>query len=94
MNFQKVLFQVSVHELHIETPKKHATDFSVAYYEKLIYCIIDYALQLLLPPQLRHMTQNHQTMRGCKIFIQFGTYQESLNHWRKQQQRYIKNHEN
>ena len=33
-------------------------------------------------------------MCGCKICIQDGTYHKSLNHWRKRQLRYIKNHEN
>ena len=40
------------------------------------------------------MTQRHQIMCGCQIFIQAGTYQESLNHWCKGRMRYIKNHEN
>ena len=33
-------------------------------------------------------------MCGCEICIQAGTYQESLNNWRKQQPRYINNHAN
>ena len=33
-------------------------------------------------------------MCGCKIFIQAGTYQELLNHWRKQQLIYKNNNAN
>ena len=40
------------------------------------------------------MTQRHQIIFGCKICIQDGTYQESLNHWYKQQLRYINNRAN
>ena len=38
------------------------------------------------------MTQSHQIMGGCEICIQAGTYQESLNYWRKHILKYINNH--
>ena len=38
---QKVLFQVSVRELHINTLKKYSTGFSMVYYEKGLVRIID-----------------------------------------------------
>ena len=40
------------------------------------------------------MTQSHQIICGCKICIQAGTYQDSLDHWCKRRLIYIKNREN
>ena len=77
---QKMLLQVYSCELHIDTPKKYATGFSMEYNKKGIVYISDYDLQLIFPTQLRNITQRHQIMCGCKICIQAGTYQESLNH--------------
>ena len=62
---------------------KYDTRFSVAYSETLLVGISDYALLLFIPSQLQKMTHCHQTMCGCKICIQDGTYQEYLNNLRK-----------
>ena len=43
------------------------------YDEKGIVRISDYALQLIIPPQLQKMSQRHKIMYGCKICIQAGT---------------------
>ena len=59
---------------------KDSTRFSVAYAEKGLVRISDYDIQLLLSPKLRNMTQHHQIMCGCEMFIRAGTYQEYLNH--------------
>ena len=66
----------------------------MAYNEKGRVRISDYALRLIIPPQLQNMTQCHQIMCGCKICIQARTYQGLLNNWRKRQLRYINNHAN
>ena len=42
---QKVIFQVSFHELNIDMLKIYATRFSMVYNEKGLICIIDFALQ-------------------------------------------------
>ena len=64
----------------------------MAYYEKVLVRISDYDIQLLLQPQLQKLTHNHQRMYCCEIFIQDGTYQESINHWCKKLLIYINNH--
>ena len=72
---QKLILQLSVCELQICILKKDTTGFSIAYDEKGLVHVIDAAVQLIIPPQLRNMTQCHQNMCGCKIFIQTETYQ-------------------
>ena len=91
---QKVLLQVSISELHIYMFLKTFTGFYMAYDYNGNFRISDYDFWLIIPPQLRKMNQRHKVMCGCKTWIQNGTYQESLNHWRKLQLRYIKNHPN
>ena len=76
----KFLLQLSVLEPHIDVLKKYDTGFSIANDEKILVGISDSALRLLLPPQLQNMTPHCQIMCGYKIFIQSGTYQESINH--------------
>ena len=66
----------------------------MVYDKRILFRISDYSLQLILPQQLRNLTQRHQITCGGKICIQAGTYQESLNHWRNRRLRYIKNHTN
>ena len=94
LNYVRERFSKYLSVNYIKTRKKDATGFYMAYYEKRHVHISDYALLIILPPKLRKMTQHHQIMCGCKICIQVGTYQEPLNHWRKQQLRYTNNHEN
>ena len=36
----KVIFQVSVHELHIEMPKKYSSGFYMAYNKKYLYTLV------------------------------------------------------
>ena len=50
---------------------------------KVLVRISKYDLQLFLRTQLRKITHRHQIMGGCKICIQYVTYQEYLNNWRK-----------
>ena len=59
----------------------------MAYDENIISRINDSALQLIIPPQLQNINQHHQIICGGKICIWDGTYQESLNHWRKRKLR-------
>ena len=40
------------------------------------------------------MSQKHQIICSCNIYVQAVTYQESLNHWSKRRLRYIKNRKN
>ena len=42
--------------------KKDATGVSMKYDDKVPVCISDYALRLLLPPQLKNITQCHEIM--------------------------------
>ena len=80
---QKVLLKVYVHEIHIFMLKKYATGFSMAYDEKIFFCMNDYGFQLLLSLQLLKM-KHHHTIQCCfKIITQDGTCQDSLNHWIK-----------
>ena len=48
---QKVLLKLSVYELHIDMLKKCSNEFSMAYYQKGLYRIIDSYLQLIIPPK-------------------------------------------
>ena len=66
----------------------------MAYDEKGIVRISDSSLWLLIPPELRKMTQRHQIMCDFTICIQDGTYWEYINHWLKRRLRYINNHSN
>ena len=91
---QKLRLPLSIREIHLYMLKKDTTGFPMAYNENFLVLISDSDLQLLLPPQLRKNTQRHQIIFGCKICIQAGKYQESLNHWRKRLLKYIKNHSN
>ena len=59
-----------------------------------ISILVNYDFRLILPPQVRKMSQSHKFMCGSKICIQDGTYQELLNHWHKLQFIYINNNEN
>ena len=88
---QKVLLQVSVRELHIDMLKKYSTGFSMAYDKKRIVFIRDYALQLILPHQLRNMTQRHTIICGCKTCIQAVICQKYFNNWHKIRLQFIKN---
>ena len=91
---QKVLLQVSVHELHIKIPKKCSTGFSISYEVKVLVCISDYNIRLIIPQKLLKMTQHHQIMYGFKTCIQAGTCQESLNNWCKLRLIFLKNNSN
>ena len=86
----KFLLRVSVHEVHIEM-QKNVTGFSMAYNDNGNFHIIYSVLQFILLPQSLKMTQCHQIMCSCKIYIQDVTYQYYLNPWSKCQLRYIKN---
>ena len=55
--------------------KKYSTWFYMAYDEKGLVHISYSYLQLLIPPQLRNMTQRHKSLYGCKICTQDVTYQ-------------------
>ena len=88
---QKVHLWLYVHDIHIGMQKKDDTGFSIAYYDKGILHISGSSLQLIIPPQLRNMTQCHQIMCGWKICIQAGSYQEPLNPWRKRRLWFINN---
>ena len=71
---QKVLIQVYVCELHINMLEKYGTEFYMAYDENRLLHMSDSALQLIIPPQLRNITQHYKIMYGCEIFIKNGTY--------------------
>ena len=47
--------------------------------------ISDTMICSLAPPQLRPMTDNHKTMRGCAIFNTSKYFQEPLNAWWRKQ---------
>ena len=61
----------------------------MAYDEKVLLCIGNYNLQLLLTTQLQKLNPNHQIVCGFYICIQAGRYEESLNHMNKQQLIYV-----
>ena len=73
---------------------KNATGFYMSYNKKILVCISDSALQLLLPPKSRKMPHHRHIMCGCRIYIQDRIYQWSLNHWSKRRLLYTKNNSN
>ena len=57
--------------------------FFILFHGKGLVHIHDFALRLLIPQKFKKMTHINQIMCGCKILIQAGTYQDSLDNWRK-----------
>ena len=68
----KVLLQGCVRELHVDKLKIYTTGFSMAYNENVLVHISNSTLWLILMPQLRKITQRHQTKCRWEIWIQTG----------------------
>jgi hypothetical protein len=87
----KLLLQITIRELHNDmllSPEKGG--FKEAKDEVGNVLISDTALRALLPEQVRRMTPRHKQMCGCEVCIQMGYHQESMNQYRHNRLRTLK----
>eukprot|EP00978_Attheya_sp_CCMP212_P009286 scaffold21956_cov70-Attheya_sp.AAC.2 len=87
----KLLFECSMRQLHNEliAPPDQGGLLGARHHESNDVIISDTMLRLLVPPELRPMTDHHKIMCGCTICNTAKYLQTSLNAWRRKHMKHM-----